>query len=486
MARLGWLGLLGNKDAEPVTGLVLSGGGSRGSFQLGALAYLYRELQIAPRVIVGTSAGSILASAIAQHADPAEQSDAVDTLSDLWFGLREQSDMFIERPWFAKLREQAPEWVAMLSPRVAEPPAAPRGWLPTFVRRDPVPTVPEQELEVAPNDPIALALGDETDITSSLDWTPGQLMQLLSQVGKIGRAGTDLNSIWQGADRTRSCYRPGPLLARLLQPEVFSPDRVATSGVRLRIAMVALESGELRFMREDGVLVDRNDTPLSPEKHNLAVGVLASCSIPAVFVPVELGGETYIDGGTRESLPGEMAIGHLGTSPTYMVVASPSGVPAAESMAQADIISITMRATSILMDESLRDEVAYARSAGAIVIEPELDVHDTMSVDPGLIRINWDYGWIRAAEATGAVTTAEEVRNRTIIALRMRAHALEQRFIAGIDTKQDLLDLVRLKYRLRDEVAQAAPGVLPPGAEGWWERFEGHPQQHHLEAPWLE
>lgn len=42
-----------------MVGLVLSGGGARASFQVGALRYLYDEVGITPSVITGTSAGSI-------------------------------------------------------------------------------------------------------------------------------------------------------------------------------------------------------------------------------------------------------------------------------------------------------------------------------------------------------------------------------------------------------------------------------------------
>lgn len=50
-------------------GLVLSGGGASASFQVGALGYLYDVVGITPTVITGTSAGSILATLLAQAED---------------------------------------------------------------------------------------------------------------------------------------------------------------------------------------------------------------------------------------------------------------------------------------------------------------------------------------------------------------------------------------------------------------------------------
>ena len=72
MAGKGWFGLpfFSLNPRPEVVSCVLSGGGSRASFQLGALDYLYRhDEQFTPTIFVGASAGSILASTLAQSAD---------------------------------------------------------------------------------------------------------------------------------------------------------------------------------------------------------------------------------------------------------------------------------------------------------------------------------------------------------------------------------------------------------------------------------
>ena len=66
------------------TGLVLSGGGSRADFHLGALRYLYDEVGIAPRVMAGASAGAIVAAIIAQGSTRDEQRAWLDHLDTLW------------------------------------------------------------------------------------------------------------------------------------------------------------------------------------------------------------------------------------------------------------------------------------------------------------------------------------------------------------------------------------------------------------------
>lgn len=465
MSRLGWFGLplLGaKKEDASKTGLVLSGGGSRASFQIGALKYLYREAGIAPELFVGTSAGSILASMLAQHATSATQADAVDVLEDLWTSMTSQEDMFVERSWFRKLRSHGSELLQALTAEAR--PSSIRSVtinFPRILRRD----TESQPSEPDEDTPLTRALSPEQP--NKEEWSPGVLVSLLANLGKLSRAGGDLPQIWQGADRSRSAYRPGRLLARLLDPEVFTGERVTDSGMTLRIAMVGLITGELRYMTEDGTLVDRYDTPLSDERYDLALGVLASCAIPAVFAPVEIGEEIYVDGGVRENLPAEMAIGHLGSAPTYVIASAPAGVPLDSSIASADVLSIMMRSTSILSDESLRDEIAYARSAGAIMIEPEVDVHDVLTVVPELIRINIDYGWIRAAEAVLGVTTAEEALHRHIVELRVQLHHLRAR-LATRETKEDLVDQVHVQYELREAIEASSPEFLPPDADTWW------------------
>jgi hypothetical protein len=334
-----------------------------------------------------------------------------------------------------------------------------------------------------------MALADES--AEALSWSPSMMLHLVNTIPRIGRAGADLAAALNAAERSRSLYRPGPLVTQLLSPELFQASRIAGSGVRLRVAMVGLDSGELRYMREDGALVDRADQPINDDHFDVSLGVLASCSMPGVFKPVEMDDEWYVDGGVRENIPLEVGIEHLGMVKPYVIVAGAPGVPPAD-FASRDVVSIMLRVGLIQADESDRDEVAYARSVGAVVIEPELPLHDGMTVDPGLLAIDRDYGWLRAAEA---VTQADEVVQRLhaeIIGTRLTAWQLETGLLARAQTQaadpplsiaakadsappDDLEELTRLKAHIRSLLGQADPALLPDHSERWWTGFEAHP-----------
>lgn len=484
MVRKGWLGLpfFGVTPQKETVSCVLSGGGSRASFQLGALQWLYRHDPLFdPTMFVGTSAGAIVAAVLAQGTGREEQSTFNDLLTDLWFEMDSSDQMFTPRPWLATAQSEMPTWMEIVDP---PPPTTSRSFssrLP-FLRRSESADSPG-ELETPtpeiPLNPLQLALTPDEEIRA--EWSLSDLAQLMGHLGQLPRIGSDLAAIRMGLEQTRSMYRPGPVLARLLDGEVFSPDRVTSAGNTLRIAMVALESGELRYMRQDGGIVDRENQVFDDHPHDLATGVLASCSIPAVFRPVRIGAETYVDGGTRENLPAEFAIGHLRAERTYVVSSQSMGVRARPSMASADIFSVIMRSTEILIDEAGRDELAYAHSADAIVIHPEVDVHDAMTVDPGLVRINHAYGWMRAAEVVLDAGPLQEELTRRITSLRMQALQLEDQLTQGADDARTGAGLAMAKRDLRDAVANSDPRCLPPGADEWWTTFE-----HHVTAPTFE
>ena len=78
---------------RPPIAFVLSGGASLGAIEVGMLRALY-EREIAPDLIVGTSAGALNGAFIASRPHTVETADA---LADIWRGLR-RSQIFPLRP----------------------------------------------------------------------------------------------------------------------------------------------------------------------------------------------------------------------------------------------------------------------------------------------------------------------------------------------------------------------------------------------------
>lgn len=477
--RSGWFGLplFGRRPEPAVVSCTISGGGSRASFQIGALQYLYRhDEQFTPTVFVGASAGAIVASGLAQYASRHEQSEWIDRLGELWLAMRSSDEMFTPRNWFRKLRDEGPSWMEMVQapPAPPKPKKAPsRLALPNFfARRD-------QESPITPSspdsplDPVEMALTPDGEIRPQ--WSLEHLSAIASHIGQIPRIGTDMSAIWAGLEQTQSMYRPGPVLQDLLEPDFFQPARVASSGMRLRMALVALESGELRYMTEEGKLVDRNNQPWDDTEHDLTHGLLASCSIPGVFRAVPIEDETYVDGGTRENLPAELAIGLMGASRNYVLSSHTGGVTPRPNMAEASIFDVVMRATDILIDEAGRDELEYAISANAVSIYPDVPVHDAMTVHPALTRINAAHGWLRAAEVHLELDAQHRRRHRRIIEQRIKCLRLEQAWLEEPELQQRRDDIASAKRALRTLVEEARPDALPPDASAWARTFEEHP-----------
>ena len=228
-------------------------------------------------------------------------------------------------------------------------------------------------------------------------------------------------------------YTPGPFVDSLIDRENFDPERVRAAGTTLRIAIVGLTSGDLRFVDEDGTIRDRGDTPLTDDDgeplrvDDVTLAVWASCAIPAVFRPVELAGEHYVDGGVRENLPADVVIDKLGVTDSWSLVCHPPGARAKEHELGLDPVSVMMRTgTSIMSDEQLRDEIVFARSRHSRIVQASVDVHDTMTVDRGLTALMADHGWIRAAQVHLGASHGDEDAGDALIRARRRAWELEE------------------------------------------------------------
>lgn len=471
---------LAAEPAPPVVGLVLSGGGATAGFQVGAMRYLYDHVGITPSVITGTSAGSMMAVLLAQADDHDGQRRRLADIERIYADLSTPADMMVERGWFGELQKLTP---ALQRAREPRPPRleARTITLPALGLKRPRRRSDDDGLPGGP-------------VIRLPRWDVSPMWDTLSVLWTVSRSHPDFEALLRGARRERSMYRRGPIFDVLQDPDVLDLDGLAHSGTVLRIAVVALESGELRYVSGTGTLLDRENRPVPGEGPVSVIdAVLASCAIPAVYPPVRLGREHYVDGGMRENAPVEVAMTHLGVDRCYAVVSTPVGLPPDSSYADKDMLSIVLRATAgIMADELQLNDVARARAEGAVVIAPEVNLLGLFDLDPGLLAIARDYGYLRAAEACEGAAAEEQRVTRELVQLRRQLWGLENELLdpghpdhVGGEVPSDrLAELAALKRQLRDLVAQVPPDRLPPGADQWWRGWEGHPYPISQTVDW--
>lgn len=178
----------------------------------------------------------------------------------------------------------------------------------------------------------------------------------------------------------------------------------------------------------DGVTAAIDTVTGRPINTDLLTGMKASASIPVVFEAVPIGDDLYVDGGIRAVLPTEAAA-QLGATHIFGVQASVKDLPRQPALAHGKLINIALRA---LMDISI-DEISYSDSnrfgtwgpgVTTTFIQPRVDVHDSFTIYPALIRNRMAYGYMTGSDVLSVVppiaaagTAADEISiMRTAIA----------------------------------------------------------------------
>lgn len=416
---------------------VLGAGGTRGDFQVGALQFLYSR-GIRPDIICGTSIGAINGLVLAEG--------GIEKLVALWKSFRKIDDVYTEEPWLRALRPITGQLYRMTSDDV-------------------VSTMADRMVKYMLFPPVLFF--DAVNF-----WTG--LAEVMSAPGGYGQLKSFFN------------FSPteGKLRSRL------DLDKVRRSGIKLLITVVGLESGEARYINESGYFSDGEDTC---RQIDLIDAVLASSSIPGLFPPVKLYSENYVDGGMREMLPVEAAIS-LGATEVYAVTCSKAGVGILWSFDSSNMIDITLRATmDIALDEIQRKNAYPPRGWGVDfkLIQPTLETHDILAIEPGMISISMAYGYMRAFDVVEGRSDPGKFENlkRTsddITQLRLKLWKMEHRENGG-SGHDETLSIIELKppaspdyprhiHELKenlkvlvDERLQFGDDAVPPDIEAWWE-----------------
>ena len=278
---------LGGRRRGPRTlGLVLSGGGARGAFQVGVYERLLEDPRFAarPAVLSGTSAGGINAALIAAGKSPRE-------MLQFWKSIADDPPVTASAAFFgsalrtlARLSlEEAVRWLGTSLP------------LRTFLHR----------------------------VKNHRSLRPGSVLALWVEFLLTARF--ELVSRFLEGIREPFVVDTAPLRARLV--DVFGGERVPNRGVRLALNTVDVHSGRVvRFVTApapvtrsaDYIVVDAITVDM----------VLASASIPLLFPPVRVGTHLLWDGGLLVNTPLAPAVA-LGAEEivTVLVTEPPEPLP---------------------------------------------------------------------------------------------------------------------------------------------------------------
>jgi NTE family protein len=463
------------------TAFVLAGGGTKGSFEVGALEYLVGVEGIVPEIITATSAGAVLATVLAQGRTLAELAQRVDEIGDEVLAMTSSERVFGKQAWLAALDGTAlGRAINQEITEATRPPFPLRSWN-------------DEQAGVLAAMPSPSPRRARRDARRVRRRRQRHLFRLLAGAGlrlprvrrRLRTSGSSVLTLAPLAEALRT-GAPG------IRP--LDPALVARPGLQLRLAVTAMRAGLLRFVTEDGTVVQADARTPAPGEAagpvDLVDAVIASASVPLVFPPQPMADDDYVDGGVIEIVPVGAAV-RLGATRIIALVAVPLGLPRDErDYAAAPAAYIGLRAMGMIgIADRQRANLAAPLPEGASLttIDPVVDVVGLFEVEPGLLRINRDYGWLRAADvlADGDPDLLAEVAGSThsLIEARCESWRLEEELWHAAPSEQvaasGTLSLVReQKERVRSAVDQRKQlgFPVPVGCESWWTEYETHTQ----------
>jgi hypothetical protein len=257
--------------------------------------------------------------------------------------------------------------------------------------------------------------------------------------------------------------------------------------------VTALRAGVVRYVTEDGTIVEADARTPAPGEAagpvDLIDGAIASASVPMIFPPHSMADDDYVDGGVVEIIPVRAAV-ELGATRIFAVVAVPLSVPRDDrdyATAPAGYIGLRSMGMIGVAERQISNlDAGLATGSTLTVIDPVVDVVGLFEIQPGLLRINKDYGWLRAADvlAEGDPDLLADIAAGTheLIEARCEAWRLEESLWAeqrkrDPESEAGSLALVReQKDRVRDLVERRKQlgFPVPDDSEDWWIEYEGH------------
>ena len=465
------------------TAFVLAGGGTKGSFEAGALQYLVGMERITPDIVTATSAGAIAATVLAQARTHAEFAQRVQEIEDDIVAMTRPEHVFGEQAWLRALKGTALGRSVQFAVTQGTPlPPTLNEAMPGYGIDIPIGGTPSPRAQRR----AARKLRRQRH-RRMFRMAAGAVHRLPRARRLVRTSGSSVLTLEPLADALRHGGQSG----------IRPVDRalVARPGLALRLAVVALRAGVLRYVTEAGVIVEEDARTPAPGPAagpvDLVEGALASASVPLVFPPRHLADDDYVDGGVLQIIPVRAAV-QLGATRIIAVVAMPLAIPREErNFTESQAAQVGIRAMGVIgMAERQRENLATALPEGVTLttIDPIVDVVGLFEVQPGLLRINKDYGWLRAADilASGDPTLVADMAAQThhLIGARLQAWHLEESLwtapSAGAQADPGTLALLR---QLKHEIARVIERrkqlgfPVPDGCEAWWSDFEAHSGQ---------
>ncbi len=376
------------------TAFVLAGGGTKGSFEVGVLQYLVGVEQITPEIITATSAGAIAATVLAQARTLEEFSARVDEIEDDVLAWTHTDTSSASRRGSARstARPSAARSITS-SPRAPGPRS----------RSTPRPCWPRARVRRHPRRRGVTNAGGRSGRVASANAT----CCALSPAPACGCPGSAAASAPAAARSSTSSPLADALRNGSSQGvRAVDPTLVGRPGLQLRLAVTALRAG-VAALRHRG----RHDRPGGrphpgarrsgrtgrPPRRRHRVGERAD-DLPA---PPH-GGRRLRRRRRRRDHPGACRRRSSGATRIIAVVAVPLAVPRDErDYATAPAGYIGLRSMGMIgVAERQISNLGIPLPAGSTltVIDPVVDVVGLFEVEPGLLRINKDYGWLRAAD----------------------------------------------------------------------------------------
>jgi predicted acylesterase/phospholipase RssA len=346
---------------EPI-GIVLGGGGVLGDFQVGALKFLLKYLNdkgVKPKIICGTSVGAFNAAGIAAGI---ANRQGTTNLENLWMDITSVKDLY---EYEAMFNAMEPALRALIHGK-------------TIRRLD--------------------AIKDLARL--GLDFLHGN-------VARLDKLSKDLDKL---GDLNLSLLHQKPIRDKFLQ-HIKRNDLKATlnSDITLCLASVNLEEGELTYFlnRADasGTIINQK---ICATLDLLIKAIFASASVPGLFKPTEIDNKNYVDGSARETVALKSAVDY-GARTIFVIPCFPLSMTMTPTYAfthtkipnyrcDSNLLDIAVRSLNVVLNEMIRNDLVPPCGWGGrlVIINPEETIHEMTDFDLGHIKINIDYGYMRA------------------------------------------------------------------------------------------